>query len=154
VGLDVATNDRFERRWHVFEVAAWAAMAVVVLAALLGGLGGGLIGRDRIHASGVVLELDRIGRYHTPNQLVVRNTEPTPTVQVRLPGAIMEKLDVTRISPRPLVVASDGDGVVFRFAAGNAGRFQFTLEPQTVGLVAGWVTVGATPVRFRQLVLP
>ena len=153
-GLDVATNDRFERRWQVFEIACWTAMFLVVLAALLGGLGGGLIGHHRAELPGLTIEFDSLARLHTPTHLVIWRADPGPTVQVRLPIAMLQKIDVTRTSPRPIAVISDSEGIAFRFAGGDGGRLQFTMEPQAVGPAAGWITVGATRTRFRQFVLP
>lgn len=152
--LDVAADDRFERRWHLFEIACWTVILLIALAAMAGLTGTGPLARMHSVLPTATVEHDRIGRYHAPSLLIVRLHDPMPAVQVHLAQSLLERIDVSRISPRPLSVTVDHDGTLYRFAGGAGGRLQFTLEPREVGPVSGPVTVGTASLLFRQLVLP
>jgi hypothetical protein len=154
--LQVEADSGFERGWHGFEIVCWLVMAAVVLGALAGVLGDGpLAGRTRSFPGGT-LRYERFGHYMAPSRLAFSFGAPREAIAVHIDDAILARIDITGIEPRPLSAVQSGDGVTYRFAAENAARglIQFRLQPHKVGPTEGTVAFDGTPLRLALFVLP
>src|SRR4029079_11396185 len=76
--IDLAEDLRFTRRSWGFERAGWLGIGVLVLVAILGGIGPGLLsrvtreaGEGRLH-----VEFDRRAHYETEGTILVRVKKP------------------------------------------------------------------------------
>jgi hypothetical protein len=164
-GLQIEEDIAFQRRsWRVQRVA-WAVMALILLAGLLGVFGSGPLSQATASMPGVLaVEYQRFARYDTPDTLSIR-LEPAatggPAVRVGLDRAYLDHSKIDSMVPPPARVHGAGDRLVYEFPIAEPGRpltITLALEPQQIGIVHGRVTLerdgGVETVSFRQLVYP
>lgn len=159
--LELAQDLRFQRREWVVQRVGWAAMALLVVAALAGMLGrGGPLART--HATSpdgsLRIEYDRFAHYEAPTRLRVSIAWPAPRggeVRLWIERAYLAKARVQQVMPEPESVKLAGDRVIYVFAAGARGDVSFELKPDTFGALAGTAGLeGGGEVRFRHFVYP
>ena len=164
--LDIAEDVAFQRRAWAVQRAGWGAMALLVLAALAGLLGGGgpLGTGEAGEADGPLrVRYARFARYQAPTELelelgpaAVRGGE----ARVRLSREYLEGVEVTGTSPAPAAEEAGPEGVTYVFrvsppAPGRPATVVFFLETTRFGLrTAAVAPTGGEPVTFRQLVYP
>lgn len=151
----------FQRREWAVQRAAWAAMALVLLAALAGLFGSGPLSEASVEAGPLAVGYGRFQRRHAPEELVVAvapRASAGGRVEVWLPAAYLGAIDVESVVPAPEAVRADGDRVVYAFAVDDPGQpleATFSLEHDDVGVVHGGAgLVGGPEVAFRQVVYP
>jgi hypothetical protein len=155
--MDLDTQNGFERRWHAFEVMCWAAMAVVVVAALVGFLGKGPLAQTKAFAAGKPgsVTYQRFSHYMAPARYEVAFGPLGSAIQVHIDRSLLSKTDIMGISPRPLAASDDGKGWNYSFAANNApGQIDFRLQPRAIGAVEGDVTINGAAIHLKQFILP
>lgn len=151
----------FQRREWMVQRVAWVAMTLILLAALAGLLGSGPLSSTTTEAGPLAVEYNRFERRHAPTGLVIRvapGASSGDRVEVWLPVAFVESLDIESVMPEPAEVRSDGDRIVYAFAIGDPSRpfdATFALEHNNTGSVAGAVgLVDGPEIAFRQIVYP
>lgn len=145
--------------WRM-ERLGWAAMALIVLAAVAGLFGHGPVSRTTAgNPSSIRVEYERFARHggrveltaHLPPNLVGE------AASVTLDRAFLERVRISGIAPRPEAETMLPDGVRYRFAVSGqpAAPITFHLEPQEAGLVSGSIRGdGGPPVPVRLFIYP
>lgn len=138
--LEINEDLEFEHRsWQVQRVA-WAILGLVVLAALLGLLGGGGPLSVARAGQGSPLEITyaRFARHNNPVEMAVRlrpGAAPGDEARLWISSAYLDAVKIERIEPEPAQVVLGADRVtyVFRQGAGEGGRVVLHIMPQHVG---------------------
>lgn len=162
-GLEIDQDLALERRGWVIERVSWALMLLVVLAALLGLFGRGVLSHaSAADARGTLrVEYERFARVRAPATMrvhVAPDAARGDTVVVWLDRAYVEHVEVVRVLPDPDRVTLDGDRVEYRFAAPQRPQpvtVTLDLEPEQFGRKRAWVGLrGGDSVRIAQLIYP
>lgn len=162
MSLQVGHDERFQRReWRV-ERVAWAVGALVILAALLGLLGGpGVLSSATAQsdAGNVLVTYRRFIHMQADSQLSV--TIRSAAVQagevpMRISTSWLSEVDVLGISPEPVEQRAAGDAVTMLFAASPGAELTVSFSFRGISL---WrhdvsIRVGSEIVRFSQFVYP
>lgn len=163
-GLQIEEDIAFQRRWWRVQRVGWVAIALGLLAALLGFLGAGPLSTGTVIVPGVMrVEYQRFTRYQTPETLTV-HLEPAaiagPVVRIGIDRRYVDRARIELVVPRPRRVHARHDRLIYEFDVAEAGRplvIAFGLQPQRVGLAGGRVSLErANPetATFRQMVHP
>jgi hypothetical protein len=148
-----------ERMWRV-ERLGWTLFALLILAALLGIFGSGLLSAATVEQGVLRVNYNRFERFETPTafEIHVVAEAGAAAVAVWLPHDYLQHVEVTNISPEPQEVRTGANRLTYIFAlqdAADAGRITFYLTPLRVGPLAAQVGVDAAPpVQFTQFVYP
>lgn len=133
--------------WRV-ERIAWAVMALLLLATLLGAFGGGPLSHARSSAPSVELEYERLMSAAAPTEYRLQ-VQPALAVDGRVPvridQALVELMQLQSIVPEPEAVAA-GPGYtefVFRVDPGlrRPAEIAFQFQPATFGRFRGQLLV-------------
>jgi hypothetical protein len=161
--LEIAQDLDFQRReWRVQRIG-WVAMALIILAALLGLTGTGVFAGGAAGGETGPLQLDysRIDELEAPGHLAVQiGAEAASGEQVKLwiDRAYLDGIQIERITPTPDDVETTADQVVYEFRVDNPGEpmeVSFDLRHATFGLKRGSIGLAGGPaLDFTQLVLP
>lgn len=157
VGEDLA----FQERWWTFERVAWSFFVVLLLADVLGLLGGGWLAKAKMQVpgSGMLMKYEKVERSLTPSRVTlqfgpdaIRNGQ----VKVFVRGNLLKDLGASRILPQPEQSAVGNDGVTYTFPArGGESEAAFELQPSGPGVHWIYMQVqGKVPVSARVIVLP
>ena len=163
--LDIDEDIEFQRRMWAFQRAGWVLMGLLVVAALLGALGGrgplagGEIGDD---ATGLRLEYRRLTRHGSPDRLVVHLAAGTAasdsTLSVWLDRSYLEGLEIRTVTPEPVEVRAADDRITYRFKLSDPARaatVTFLVEPIRSFARSGAIGSDRSPThRFSQFVFP
>jgi hypothetical protein len=155
--MDLDTQSGFERRWHVFEKACWAIMAVIVLAAVAGILGKGPLQQAKATSAGneASVTYQRFSHYMAPGRYEIAFGGLGSTIQVHIDRELLSKADVMGVSPRPVAAAVDGTGWNYFFAASDAaGKVEFRIQPRGLGGAEGDISVNGAAIHLKQFILP
>jgi len=152
----------FQRRQWRVERFGWAAMVLVIIAALAGVLGGGGIVELATASDSTSLtevRYARFARYSSSTTLEVNVTASASGRPMRLSisDQYLGAMNVRAITPSPIStsIASRQHVFVFDRAASAAATIRFELVPQSIGRHEGWIAVdGAAPVFFSHFVYP
>lgn len=135
-----------EKTWIV-ERVGWAAMAVVILAALLGAFSKGPISWAQVTSSDgrLVVEYERFLRHQAPSQLKLSILPRASSGVIHLPARFLTALDVQRIHPDPIREVATPDGIEMEFALQPGERRTEVLvdvRPSALWLLSGTVRLG------------
>lgn len=161
--LEIDQDLRFQKREWVFERIAWAVMALIVLAALLGLFGRGPMSHQTAASpdGAVTVEYDRFLNHKAGTTLRVRvsgDVTVPGTFRLSINPAYLHGVQIHQIAPAPDFVEAGEDRHLFVFRAADPGRpttIVFHLEPDGPASLHGAVSVpGGPPAAFDQLVYP
>jgi hypothetical protein len=163
--LEVNENIDFQRRIWRFQTVGRVVMALVLVAALLGLLGPGLLSNgasaDSPQAELGVKEYERFLRFMKPTTLRI-GLEPGAVTErearVWLDRQYIEGVQIQHITPQPQRVEAGSKGLTYVFNVEDPNQstaFSFDLQPQKMGLLQGRVGLeDEEPVSFKQFVYP
>jgi hypothetical protein len=149
------------RSWRV-QRAAWVVMALVLLGAVLGALGGGPLSRTtaRSEDGSLVVEYERVIRQQAPAELKLGlKAGSDGLARVMLPRAYLEKVRVESIVPEPESSKAGPEGCTFAFRCGGDAEVIIRFDTEGLGPAAADVVLGRQGVagqtaRVRQFILP
>ena len=152
----------FQRRQWRVERFGWAAMVLVIIAALAGVFGGGgIVELATASDSSRLTEVRyaRFARYSSSTTLEVNVTASASARPMRLSisDQYLGAMNVRTITPPPTStsIADRQHVFVFDRAASAAATIRFELVPESIGRHEGWIAVdGAAPVFFAHFVYP
>lgn len=162
--LEVDVHDRFQRReWRVQRVG-WALLALFLLVAALGYLGGyGPLNDRTLTTTGLTVHTQRVVRHGgdvgfsvavAPDAMREGDTFEVWVDREWWQGMSLRSDPI----PEPESMRAEGDAVVFTFSGDptkGTQRVHFWLMPDAMGNRSARVgLVGGSSVSFRQLVLP
>jgi hypothetical protein len=152
----------FQRRQFVAERIGWAAMALFLAWALLGGFGEGWLSRrhawneDRT----VGIDYDRYGRRDAPMELrlYLQPKGSADELAVHLNREFIDAVEIERITPDYRNMVLDDDGAAATFSAEpGASDYSITIEykPRQAGRLHGELrALGKTAMTFDQFIYP
>src|SRR5215210_220490 len=163
--LQINENIDFQRRIWGFQTVGRVVMALVLLAALLGLLGPGLLSNgasaESPQAELGVKEYERFLRFMKPTTLRI-GLEPGAVTErearVWLDRQYIEGMQIQHVTPEPESMEAGPTRLTYVFNIEDPDQstaFSFDLQPQKMGLLEGRVGLeGEEPVSFKQFVYP
>ena len=150
-----------QREWR-FERVGWVALALVLVAALLGVFGNGVVAAASARSADglTVLRYDRIVRQDASSQLELRLAAAPvadSVVIVSLTDEYLATTDVERVMPEPIRVRASSGRVEFHLLRLDPSRpmtVRFSIRPMAAGTRRAVFAAGDRTLSFRQLVLP
>ncbi len=153
----------FQRKQWRIERIGWTAMAVLILYALAGGLGGGgpLSNAEVVAVDGSArVRYEKFARQLTPTTVEINVTQPPdgrPT-QLHVDGSYLSSTTIKLIVPEPDTTTIADNGYVFGFkrSSGVADtKIRLQLEPQRIGTANGWLVINnGEKLAINQFVFP
>lgn len=155
--LRVSEEIRFEKKEWTAQRIGWIAMGVILVAALLGLLGGGPLGRATAgdERSGLWVQYDRFARNTARSELTI-HVERGREIRLWISNDYLRSMQVKEILPEPDEVRSLPDRMLFVFHAVQAPAvILVSMETRRVGRVPAQIGLENGPrVQFRQFIYP
>jgi hypothetical protein len=163
--LEINEDINHQRRLWRFQTVGRVLMALVLVAALLGLLGPGLLSNgastDSPQAGLGVKQYERFLRFMKPTTLRI-GLEPGAVTErearVWMDRQYAESVQFQRVTPQPESVEAGPEGLTYVFNVEDSNQptaFTFDLQPQKMGLLEGRVGLeDEEPVSFTQVVYP
>lgn len=159
MGLQVEDHAAFQRREWTVQRVGWAAMALLVIAALAGLLGPGPLSRTTATSEDGLVEVSyqRFGHLEADDmiRIVVAPAAVTgDSVEVQLAQDWVRSVDISGITPEPTDQVATPYGVRLAVAAepGAEVAIQITFRASELGPIAAGVRFEDQRVSFRQFV--
>lgn len=159
--LEIEEDPSFQRREWTVERVGWLVMAALVVGALLGLFGHGLLGYREASAPGLTVRYERVARNggNTGLEVVVGPGQGEEgTVEVRVSQDYLAHVQVEHISPEPATTAVDDASLAFSFEVPDPATtltVRFALRPDAIGPIEGRVALaGGPPASFDQFMVP
>jgi hypothetical protein len=151
----------FQRwEWRVQRVG-WVLMVLILVAAVLGFLGGpGFLNDMQWGNQGgsLLVEGRRIERHHRPTEMTVhldKSAVKDGRVTFWIAESFLKKVKIESVMPEPLEMKRTADRVEMIFAMEGEGQVKLHVEPDSVGSAQGRMgIVGGGEVEVAQWVLP
>lgn len=159
----IENDQAFQCRMWTVQRYGWVIIALIVITALLGLFGSGPLSTVRVGTPSAALQLryDRFVRSQAPTDLYITLSAPTAgsdKVQLWVNRSYVEHIEMQRITPMPIEVATSNAGLSYTFRVEDqtqAVTVIFTLQPIGFGSLSGLLRNGTgETVRFHQLVYP
>lgn len=145
--------------WRV-QKGGWIALALFMLAALLGGFSQGPLSRtEAISQDGSLrVEYERLMRNGASDdmRIEVRSASADGELHVHLGEAFVAAFTIESLAPQPLRMSLGRGGITLVYATPGdlPARIHLMIRPHRVGLVASAIRLGQSLVEFRQFVYP
>ena len=162
--LDIDEDLELERCTWLVERVAWSALGAILLAGLVGFLGGGGLAASAETTNAdasLSMQYERFVRREAPTWLRVVATPPdeaSATLRLWLARDYVEAHEITSVVPEPGRVEAASDRYVFEFALaapGETATILFRVEPREAWRIEGRLGIdGGAGLRFEQLVYP
>jgi hypothetical protein len=161
--LEIAENLPFQRREWLAERVAWAVMALLIAAALIGLFGTGPLSRTTAgdEAGPMWLEYERFARLLAPAPLRVHlgpDAARDGTVLMWIDRQYIDSLELQQVTPEPESMEVGAERLIFTFrlAEGDgAALITFNMRPIHVGSLSGRVGLINLPaVPLQQFIYP
>jgi hypothetical protein len=152
----------FQRREWMIQRVGWVVILVLLIAGLLGALGGnGWLSHGEAKVGSLALEYERFTRQRRPTSLQVR-VDPASArdgqVPIWLDQAFLDRIDVERVEPEPVETRAGADRVVYQLALADPQRpAQVTIAYQPADLGVTQIRlgiVGGDAIAIDQVVYP
>jgi hypothetical protein len=153
--IQIEQDLNFQRREWKIQRVGWIAMALVIIAALLGAFGTGPLSSATIETEGLRLEHERFCRLERATELRFTIGGTGAPVLLLIGSGYLNRVMIERITPEPAKVEAVSDGVVFEFFLRGPATVTFHLTPKKFGLASGKARLGqAAPITFTQFIYP
>jgi hypothetical protein len=151
MALEIAEDLNFQKRQWGVQRVGWIVFGLILLAALLGLFGRGLLSQRRLLQEGVTLEYEYFLRNASTTTLRVETS--APTTMVVFDKDYLEGFQVESVTPEPVSTTLTEVGYGYQFG-GTGSPIEFHLKPQRVGLVVGQLLIGEGNSVVRQFIYP
>lgn len=161
--LEIEEDLPFQRREWFAERVAWAVMALLIAAALLGLFGTGPLSRTTAgdEAGPMWLEYERFARLLAPALLRVHvgpGAAKDGIVRVWIDRRYIDRLEVQQVTPQPDSTELGGERLIFAFRRAEddgAATITFNARPTHAGSLSGQVgLIDGPAVSLQQFVYP
>ena len=159
--LEIGQDLEFQKKEWKAELFGWILMALLLLAALLGLLGGGPLSQASAASEAISIDYHRFTRYQSPTQLLITaspNAVSEGTVRLVLDQDYINSFNVQYVLPEPDSVELVQDTYIYTFTVNEPDQSMkiiFDLESDEIGTIAGSLGVdGGQEVRISHLVYP
>jgi hypothetical protein len=144
----------FQRTSWVVERAGWIVLALLLLAALAGLFGHGLLSKQNIGNGTLRIEYERFQRVTKVTPFIISlksGGEPTLTLGRRFQTGY----EVVDVQPRPIRSSANANGLELQFAsAGDDLRAVIWARPRSFGRMRFSVASGGEPLTVRAFIYP
>lgn len=144
----------FERRWHRVQRVGRALVGIALLAAIAGVFGTGPLAHATASAGSVQVDYDRFLRTTQSTHIQISSGSGGGPPRVTIDQGYLSALDLSDVSPQPDSETARGTRLVLSYQGSLPAQIQIGLTPKTIGVHTAAIEVGATAVRFRQVVWP
>lgn len=124
-GGEVVGEDLMHEKveWKI-ERVGWVVWALIILAALAGLLGQGLLSQQIAgdKTSPLWVEYQRFERYQSPTKLVIHATTDQPQMRLWINSGFIKKVEVSHIDPEPERVEVGSDRYVYPIAVTDRNK--------------------------------
>jgi hypothetical protein len=162
--LEIDQDLAFQRRsWKVQRIV-WVLMFLLIVAALLGLLGGsGAFSTTTVgHESGPFrIQYQRFGRFETSSLLRVILTEGNSAegqVEITVNQEYLDSFEISQVTPPPEIVMAGQQYLTYLFRLRDSqarGALVFCLKPNRIGLLHGEIGLDQFQrIQFTQLIYP
>src|SRR4051794_38748262 len=158
--IDIGYDYEFEHKWGRFERGVWLAFSLLILAGLLGLFGRGPLNNvKRTLPDGTVLQYSRVVRFKSPSAMTFNLPLQNGTATLQAGNAVVEKLGLQSLFPRPSQNLGSPQVGSFRFQAASPEAqsvfVQMTIQPSGIGPVTSTYSInGLTSVSIKQFIVP
>jgi hypothetical protein len=160
--LENPANVTTIRREWIAERIGWGAIGAILVAAILGLLGPGLLSHQRLASADgrLTVEHDCVQRYSAPAELRIRfQTQPDADfVQLSLSRSFTDQVTPETIVPQPAAVEMQVDRLVYRFNAAelsDEGSVTFRYKHESMGWLRFDVGLnGESSIQITQFIFP
>ena len=157
-----AENMRFQQKEWLFQRIGWALMLLLIVAAMLGLTGPGLLSNVTLgdENSPVRIQYNRFDHWHRDGTMILTihpSVVQDGAARIWLSKNIFEKIDHVRLHPMPESMHLSGDRVIYTFkvAQPNAPMMvQFAYEPNAMGMTRGRIGTDEYDTEFWQWIYP
>ncbi|KFL25518.1 hypothetical protein JP74_18655 [Devosia sp. 17-2-E-8] len=151
--LELAEHPTFQERFWTVERWFWAGFAVVVLAGLLGLLGGGgLFSRSTASVGASAIDYPTVTRWQSDDTLEL-DLAPGVTAITLLPS-LTDVFDIEHILPRPDEENLGPDGIVLVFRTSSGGHVTLAVRAIKPGPASWEIRLGPAKLKISTLVMP
>lgn len=154
--LQVEQDERFFRRNWIIQRIGWIAMALIIVAGLLGLFGApGPLSRARASRGPIEVEFDRLVRMNAPSEIHIDVGSSGPRFAVSLNRDFVDAVEIRSITPSPKSVEIRNDRVLYTFEAGRSPRVTYSIEYLKMGAREGRIGLeGGPSLTIRPTVYP
>jgi hypothetical protein len=161
--LEIAQDIDFQRREWRAQRIGWVVMALLVLAAMAGLTGNGVLARATAGgpADPIRLEYARFDRMQSPSSLrveVAGDAVGGEVVELLIDRAYLQGVQIEKVVPEPESVRGAENDLLYVFAVAEPGRpltVSFDLRHNDFGVKGGRVALPDGPaLEFGQIVYP
>lgn len=151
--LELDEHPAFQERFWTLERWFWAGFALVVLAGLLGLLGGGgLFSRSTARAGASALDYPMVARWQSDVTLELDLAPEVTTIT--LPPSLTDVFDIERILPRPDEENPGPDGIALVFRTSSGGHVTLAVRATKPGPASWEIRLGTAELKIFTLVMP
>lgn len=153
--LTIDRPDRFLRHERTAQKIGVGVLSLFVAAGLAGMFGNGPLANASITSGSLTLRFERFTRqtFRTELDISVDGVN-TPTVELTMPRAFLDRLDMVELRPPDSLKRIDGEVATFEVPAHNgSASLVLQYEPKTYGVLEADVSAGGgQPAHVRQIV--
>jgi hypothetical protein len=142
-----------ETGWKVQRVG-WICFMLIIVLALLGLFGNGVLSRQKSETGGNMIEYERFGRYESSTTLhIVARTVDGKAV-VRIPQHYLQHFELERIIPSPVAEGVHNGYCVYSFTADESMHILLYGMLKRRGSLEADVKVNNTALKVSQFIFP
>lgn len=144
------------RNWR-FQRVSWIAMAIVIFAALGGGLGRGPLARAQRRVGPVEVGWERVTRHGAPTSITLTlHRAERDIVDFFINASFLEAMKMDELVPSPRSMSIQGDRVICSISIlDTPAKVRLSFRPDGLGLRRATVGVtGSSEVQLWMFVLP
>jgi hypothetical protein len=158
--IDIGYDCEFEHKWGTFERVVWIIFGLLIAAGLAGLFGRGPLNKvKRTLPDGTTVQYERVVRFKSPSAVVFTLPVHQGAATVEANNAVVEKLGLQSLFPRPtLNIGSPQVGpFLFRASSPDAQNVfvELAMQPSAIGPVTSTYRInGLTSVSIQQFIVP
>jgi hypothetical protein len=132
----------------------WAILFLILIAAVFGLFGSGLLSEKKLSADGNSVTFERFGRFQSPMTLEVFVKENRGLASISLPQSYLDHLELQQIQPQPSAAHINQQSVTFEFKTDQDISVRFYLIPETPGKLVTGITVNQSLFSLSHFIYP
>jgi hypothetical protein len=142
-----------ETGWAIQRVG-WAVILLLLVAAALGVFGNGLLSSAEISDDGNNIRFEKLVRYQSPMQLIIRTNGRENKVEVRIPQSYIESMEVDKIVPEPVDQKLASGLAIFTFKTEGPSTIKFYIIPEKTGQMKAQIQVNESNFSVTHFIYP
>ena len=155
--LEIDEDLAFTRREWVFERWGWAILLLLVIAALAGAFGSGVLSERTLSTSDgtVRAKHSRIVRQQTSHVLEIEFRGSGNPLSVGLSENLHKAWTIEQVTAEPEEVVAGANGITYRFRGESPARIRIIYKSERPGRLRGQIQLpGSRTIAVKQTTLP